>query len=98
LALSLDSFLLYGHPLTISALLLKFSPFILFVAIAWGMKFAFKIKTKPVTQAAIVISIVAFSSGSLATIEIYLGTPLAGIVCAVVLVVIVYLVLCLALH
>jgi hypothetical protein len=41
------------------------------------MIFAIEIKTKPVTQATIVISVVACSSGSLATIAIYLGTPLA---------------------
>jgi hypothetical protein len=57
------------------------------------MKFAFKIKTKPVTQA---IGVVAFASGSLAMIPIYLGSPLASIICAIVLAIIVYLVLRLA--
>ncbi len=37
------------------------------------MKFAFEIKTKPVTQAAIIIAIVAFSSVLLALNAIYLG-------------------------
>jgi hypothetical protein len=59
------------------------------------MKFAFEIKTKPVTQAAIIISIVAFASGFLALIAIYLRSLLAGIVCTIVLVIIVYLTLCL---
>jgi hypothetical protein len=35
------------------------------------MKFAFEIKTEPVTQAAIIIAVVAFSSNSLAMIAIY---------------------------
>ncbi len=54
------------------------------------MKFVFKIKTKLVTQAAIIISIIAFASDSLALIAIYLGSPLAGIVCAIILAIIVY--------
>jgi hypothetical protein len=61
------------------------------------MKFAFKIKTKPVTQAAVIIGVIAFASGSLTTIAIYVDTPLARILfCAVALAVIVYLALCLA--
>jgi hypothetical protein len=32
------------------------------------MKFAFKIKMEPVMQAAIIVAVIAFSSGSLATI------------------------------
>jgi hypothetical protein len=59
------------------------------------MKFTFKIMTKPVTQTAIIISIILFSSGSLATIDSSLGTPLAGIVCNIKLAVMVYLALCL---
>jgi hypothetical protein len=35
------------------------------------MKFAFDIKTEPVTQAAIIVAVVAFSSGSLATVAVY---------------------------
>jgi hypothetical protein len=61
-----------------------------------GMKFAFKIKTKLVTQAAIIIGIVAFASGSLPLIAIYLGNPLASIVCTILLGIIVYLALRLA--
>jgi hypothetical protein len=64
--------------------------------IAGGMKFAFRIKAEPITQAAIIIGIIAFSSGSLASVVVYLGTPSAGIVCAIVLAVIVYLTLRLA--
>jgi hypothetical protein len=61
-----------------------------------GMKFAFEIKTEPVTQAVIIIGVVAFASGSLAPTAIYLGSPSAGIVCAIVLAIIVYLALRLA--
>jgi hypothetical protein len=43
------------------------------------MKFAFKINTEPVTQAPIIIGVIAFALGSLATIAIYLDTPLASI-------------------
>ena len=50
-----------------------------------GMKFAFKIKTEPVTQATIIIGVVAFSSRLLAGISFYLGATAAGIVCAIVL-------------
>jgi hypothetical protein len=60
------------------------------------MKFAFEIKNEPVTQAAIIIGVVAFISGSLALIAIYLGNPSAGIVCAILLAIFVYLALCLA--
>ncbi len=61
-----------------------------------GMKFAFEIKTEPVTQATIIIGVVAFSSGLIATIAIYLGSAPAGIVCVIVLAVIDYLALHLA--
>ena len=57
------------------------------------MKFAFKIKTKPVTQAAIIIAGVAFSSGSLATAAIYTPSPPVSIACSVVLTIAVYLAL-----
>jgi hypothetical protein len=57
------------------------------------MKFAFEIKTEPVTQAAIIIAVVAFSSVSLALLAIYLGSALAGIACTIILAVIVYLAL-----
>ncbi len=46
------------------------------------MKFAFEIKTEPVTQATVIIGVVAFASGSRGTIAIYVDTPLAGISCA----------------
>ncbi len=39
------------------------------------MKFAFEIKTKPVTQAAIIITVVAFSSESLVTVAVYAQSP-----------------------
>jgi hypothetical protein len=61
------------------------------------MKFAFKIITDPVTQAAVIIGVIAFASGSLATIAIYVDSPLFSITCAFVLAVIVYLALHLAL-
>jgi hypothetical protein len=57
------------------------------------MKFVFEIKTKPVTQAAIIIAVVAFSSGSLATVAIYAQSPPVSIICSVVLSIIVYLAL-----
>jgi hypothetical protein len=57
------------------------------------MKFAFEIKTETVTQVAIIINVFAFASGSLATIAIYVDTPLNSIICAVVLEIIVYLAL-----
>ena len=57
------------------------------------MKFAFEIKTKPVTQAAIIVAIVAFSSGSLVTIAIYAHCPPVSVICTVVLAFVVYLAL-----
>ena len=57
------------------------------------MKFAFEIKTEPVTQAAIVVAVVAFSSGSLATVAVYTQSPTVSIICLVVLALIVYLAL-----
>jgi hypothetical protein len=57
------------------------------------MKFAFEIKTEPVTQAAIIIAIVTFSSGSLAMVTIYTQSPPVSIICSVVLSIIVYLAL-----
>jgi hypothetical protein len=60
------------------------------------MKSAFEIKTEPVTQAMIIIGVIAFALGSLVSIAIYLGSPLAGIVCAIVLEIIIYLALRLA--
>ncbi len=57
------------------------------------MKFAFEIKTEPVTQAAIIVTVVAFSSGSLATVTVYAQSPTVSIICSVVLAIIVYLAL-----
>jgi hypothetical protein len=57
------------------------------------MKFAFEIKTELVTQAAIVIAVVAFSSGSLTTVAIYAQIPPVSIICSVVLAIVVYLAL-----
>jgi hypothetical protein len=57
------------------------------------MKFAFEIKTEPVTQAAIIVAVVAFSSGSLATVAVYAKSPPVSIICSVVLAIIVYLAL-----
>jgi hypothetical protein len=62
------------------------------------MKFAFEIKTKLVVQVSIIAAVVAFSSGSLALIVIYLQSPLACTFCAIILVVIVYSLLCLPPH
>ncbi len=59
------------------------------------VKLVFEIKTEPVNQASI-IAIVAFSSGALALIAIYLQRPSVSIFCAVVLTLIVYSALCLA--
>jgi hypothetical protein len=60
------------------------------------MKIAFKIKAKPVTQASIIVAVVAFSSNSLALIATYLQSPLVSAFCAAILAVIVYSALCLA--
>jgi hypothetical protein len=60
------------------------------------MKFAFKIKTEPVTQAAVIIGAITFALSSLMNNAIYIDTPLASISCAVGLAVIVYLSLRLA--
>ena len=54
------------------------------------MKFAFEIKTEPVTQATIIIAVVASSSGSLAAITVYSASPLVCVFCAIVLAIIVY--------
>ena len=57
------------------------------------MKFAFEIKTEPVTQASIIVAVVAFSSGSLATIAISAQSPPVSVICSVVLAFVVYLAL-----
>jgi hypothetical protein len=54
------------------------------------MKLVFEIKTEPVTQATIIVAVVAFSSGSLASIAIYSQSPSVGVFCAIVLAVIIY--------
>jgi hypothetical protein len=56
---------------------------------ALGMKFAFEIKTEPVTQAAIIVAVVAFSSGSLATIAFYTNNSTISTFCVVILAVII---------
>jgi hypothetical protein len=81
-------------PGAFSALFLKFLCFSWYSPLLGGMKFALEIKTKPVMQATIIIGvIVTFSSGLIATIAIYLGSAPAGIVCAIIPAVIVYLAL-----
>ena len=60
------------------------------------MKLVFEIKTEPVTQASIIVAVVAFSSGVLALIAIYLQSFSVCVFCGIVLVVIVYLALRLA--
>ncbi len=57
------------------------------------MKFAFEIKTEPVTQAPIIVAVVTFSSGSLATIAIYAQSLPGSVICTVVLAFVVYLAL-----
>ncbi len=57
------------------------------------MKVDFKIKTEPTLWDLVVIAIVVSCSGSLATIAIYLDNPLAGIYCATVLAIIIFLAL-----
>ncbi len=48
------------------------------------------------TQATVIIGVIAFASGSHMMILIYVDSTLVGISCAVALAVIVYLALCLA--
>jgi hypothetical protein len=60
------------------------------------MKFSFEIKTELVVQVSIIIAVVAFSSGSLASIAIYSQSLLVCVLCVIVLAVIVYSALCLA--
>ena len=43
------------------------------------MKLVFEVRTEPVTQASVIIGVIAFSSGALALIAIYTKSPL---VCA----------------
>ena len=55
------------------------------------MKLVFEVKTKPVTQAFIIIAIVAVSSGSLASITIYSQETMVCIFCFVILAFTVYI-------
>jgi hypothetical protein len=57
------------------------------------MKLDFEIKTEPTLCAAVAILIIAFCSGLLASIAIYLSDPLTGKFCASVLAIIVFLAL-----
>ncbi len=57
------------------------------------MKFDFEIKTDPTLCALVAIVIVAFSSGLLASTAVYLGDPMTGQLCALVLPAIVFLAL-----
>ena len=57
------------------------------------MNFDFEIKTEPTLRALVAIAIVAFGSGSLASIAVALGDPLTGQFCALVLMAIVFLAL-----
>ncbi len=62
------------------------------------MKFDFEIKTEPTLWALVAIAIVISCSGSLTTITIYIDNPFAGIYCATVLAIIVFLVLRFSTH
>ena len=88
---SVLSLLPSSHASAVSNTLLQalfFLPSIL--ALAFDMKFVFDIKTEPVTQASIIISVVAFSSGSLAMIAVYSDSPSVCVLCTIVLALIVY--------
>jgi hypothetical protein len=54
------------------------------------MKLVLEIKTEPVTQASIIVAVVAFSSGSLASIAIYSQSSSVCVCCAIALAIIVY--------
>jgi hypothetical protein len=54
------------------------------------MKLVFEVRTEPVTQASIIIGVIAFSSGALASIAIYTNSPLVCALCAIVMAIIVY--------
>ena len=62
------------------------------------MKIVFEIKTEPATQASIIVAVVAFSSGALASIAIYSQSSSVCVFCTIVLALIVYLALRLALR
>ena len=54
------------------------------------MKLVLEIKTEPVTQASIIVAVVAFSSGSVALIVIYSQSSLVCVCCVIALAIIVY--------
>jgi hypothetical protein len=54
------------------------------------MKLIFEVKTEPVTQASIIIGVIAFSTGALTLIAIYSYSPLVCSLCAIVLAIIIY--------
>jgi hypothetical protein len=54
------------------------------------MKLVLEIKTEPVTQASIIVAMVAFSSGSLASIAIYSQSSLVCVCCVIALAIKVY--------
>ncbi len=60
------------------------------------MKLVFQVKIGPVTQACIIVAIIALSSGSLALIAIYPQSPTISVLCAFALAIVVYTTLCLA--
>ena len=53
------------------------------------MKFVFEVKTEPVTQASIILGVIAFSSGALATITVYSSSPSVCALSALILPIIV---------
>jgi hypothetical protein len=54
------------------------------------MKLVLEIKTELVTQASIIVTMVAFSSGSLDSMAIYLQSSLVCVCCAIALTIIAY--------
>jgi hypothetical protein len=54
------------------------------------MKLVFEVRTEPVTQASIIIGVIAFSSGALASIAIYTNSPSVCALCAIVVAIIAY--------
>jgi hypothetical protein len=60
------------------------------------MKLVFELKMEPVTQAAIIVTIVTVASGSLASIAIYSQNTTVCIFCSIVLAITVYTALHLA--
>jgi len=54
------------------------------------MKLVFEVKTEPVTQASIIIGVIAFSCNALASIAIYSFRSLVCALSAIVLAIIIY--------